>query len=339
MAQDTLDQLAAGLRRAKRRLALLVALADLGGAWDLMQVTSALTRFADGAVETGLRAILGAEIARGRLPGIAPGSDPSALGMVVMAMGKMGARELNYSSDIDLICLFDESRFAPADVHAARSGFIRATRRLTRLLSENTAEGYVLRTDLRLRPDAAVTPVCIGMDAAEEYYESQGRTWERAAWIKARPAAGDIGAGEAFIERLRPFVWRKHLDFAAIEDAHDMRLRIRSHKRLHPGQGGAITLEGHDLKLGAGGIREIEFFTQRPDPRPAENARACAKRSARGSPRCMSVRKASSRHRSPPILHPISAQRRRRSWRNGRVIRRCAQRAPRRSSSACARKS
>ncbi len=262
MAQDTPDQLAAGLRRAKRRLALLVALADLGGAWDLIQITSALTRFADAAVETGLRALLGTEIARGRLPGIAPGSDPSALGMVVMAMGKMGAHELNYSSDIDLICLFDESRFAPADVHEARSGFIRATRRLTRLLSENTAEGYVFRTDLRLRPDAAVTPVCIGMDAAEQYYESQGRTWERAAWIKARPAAGDIGAGEAFIERLRPFVWRRHLDFAAIEDAHDMRLRIRSHKRLHPGQGGAITLEGHDLKLGAGGIREIEFFTQ-----------------------------------------------------------------------------
>ncbi|MEO0753095.1 MAG: glutamine-synthetase adenylyltransferase, partial [Pseudomonadota bacterium] len=116
----------------------------------------------------------------------------------------------------------------------------------------------VFRTDLRLRPDPAVTPVCLAMARAEAYYESLGRTWERAAYIKARAAAGDVAAGERFLETLTPFVWRRHLDFAAIEDAHTMRLRIREHKRL-PQQ---ITLPGHDMKLGRGGIREIEFFTQ-----------------------------------------------------------------------------
>ena len=122
-----------------------------------------------------------------------------------------------------------------------------------------TDHGYVFRTDLRLRPDAAVTPVCISTAAALAYYEAEGRTWERAAFIKARAAAGDIAAGERLLRELRPFVWRKHLDFmAAIQDAHDMRLRIRDHKGL----GGRLEVPGHNMKLGQGGIREIEFFTQ-----------------------------------------------------------------------------
>jgi glutamate-ammonia-ligase adenylyltransferase len=173
-------------------------------------------------------------------------------------MGKMGARELNYSSDIDLIVLFDETRHDPDDYAELRRGFIRVTQRLVKLLSESTGEGYVFRTDLRLRPDPSVTPVCIATEPAENYYESLGRTWERAAFIKARACAGAVAAGEAFLERLRPFVWRRHLDFAAIQDAHDMRLRIRAHKGLD----GALQVPGHDLKLGRGGIREIEFFTQ-----------------------------------------------------------------------------
>jgi glutamate-ammonia-ligase adenylyltransferase len=249
--------LAPDLRRARQRVALLVALADLGGAWDLAQVTGALTRFADAAVSAGLRALVAAEARRDRLPGMTEEDAATGAGMVVMAMGKMGAFELNYSSDIDLICLFDETRFDPSDQADARLAFVRITRRLTQLLSDLTGDGYVFRTDLRLRPDASVTPVCLSMEAAEAYYESVGRTWERAAWIKARPCAGDLAAGARFVERLRPFVWRRHLDFAAIQDAHDMRLRIRDHKRLH-GQ----ALDGADVKLGPGGIREIEFFTQ-----------------------------------------------------------------------------
>ncbi|MBP7243503.1 bifunctional [glutamine synthetase] adenylyltransferase/[glutamine synthetase]-adenylyl-L-tyrosine phosphorylase [Amaricoccus sp.] len=246
------------LRTAKRRVALLAALADLGGAWDLDAVTGALTAFADHACQTALAAALAAEIARGKLPGVTEDDLPDAAGLFFLAMGKMGAGELNYSSDIDLIVLFDESRHN-ADAYAdIRRGFVRVTQKVVKTLSENTAEGYVFRTDLRLRPDPSVTPVCIATDPAERYYESLGRTWERAAFIKARPCAGAVEAGRAFLDRLRPFVWRRHLDYAAIQDAHDMRLRIRAHKGL----AGPIRVLGHDLKLGAGGIREIEFFTQ-----------------------------------------------------------------------------
>ncbi|WP_435258686.1 glutamine-synthetase adenylyltransferase [Thioclava sp. FR2] len=253
----TLDGLADGLRQAKRRLALLTGLADLGGVWPLEQVTGTLTDLADKAVDLSMKRLVAEEIRRGKLPGAVPEDAETAAGMVALAMGKMGAGELNYSSDIDLICLFDETRY-PGEEHEARSAFIRVTRKMTALLQDLTSEGYVFRTDLRLRPDASVTPVCLSMAAAEAYYESVGRTWERAAYIKARPCGGDLAAGERFLKVLTPFVWRKHLDFAAIQDAHDMRLRIRDHRGLH----GPITVEGHNMKLGAGGIREIEFFTQ-----------------------------------------------------------------------------
>jgi len=254
----SLVDLPSGLRQAKRRLALLTALADLGGVWTLEQVTSALSRLADGAVNVALQRLIAAEIKRGKLPGQTQGDAETAGGMVCLAMGKGGAFELNYSSDIDLICLFDETRFDPDDFHDARSSFVRVTRKMTALLSDMTGDGYVFRTDLRLRPDPSATPVCLSMEAAERYYESVGRTWERAAYIKARASAGDIAAGERFLTTLKPFVWRKHLDFVAIQDAHDMRLRIREHKGL----GGPISLPRHNMKLGRGGIREIEFFTQ-----------------------------------------------------------------------------
>ncbi|MEM7470161.1 MAG: DUF294 nucleotidyltransferase-like domain-containing protein [Pseudomonadota bacterium] len=245
-------------RQAKARVALLTALADLGGVWSLEEVTGALTGLADACVHSGAKALVGVEIARGKLPGLNEDDAQTAGGMSLLAMGKMGAGELNYSSDIDLICLFDETRFDAGDYAEARAGFVKVTRRLMQLMSEVTAEGYVFRTDLRLRPDASVTPVCIAMETAERYYESVGRTWERAAFIKARACGGDLAAGSGFLQRLTPFVWRKHLDFAAIQDAHDMRLRIRDHKKL----GGSFTLDGHNMKLGQGGIREIEFFTQ-----------------------------------------------------------------------------
>lgn len=252
-----LTDLGSALRVAKRRIALLTALADLGGVWPLEKVTGALTRLADTAVHLSMTHLVADEIRRGKLPGAVPEDAKSAGGMVALAMGKMGAGELNYSSDIDLICLFDETRY-PGEEQEARAAFIRVTRKMTAMLQELTSEGYVFRTDLRLRPDASVTPVCLSMAAAEAYYESVGRTWERAAYIKARPCAGDIAAGDRFLKTLAPFVWRKHLDFAAIQDAHDMRLRIRDHRGLH----GPIAVEGHNMKLGAGGIREIEFFTQ-----------------------------------------------------------------------------
>jgi glutamate-ammonia-ligase adenylyltransferase len=253
-----LDEAGPGLRRLKARVALLIAMCDLGGVWTLEEVTQALTRFADLAVKKALQAALLPELRRGKIPGQDENMLEDAAGMVVLAMGKMGAYELNYSSDIDLICLFDEDRFDGDAYQEARTGFVRATRRMAATLNDRTADGYVFRTDLRLRPDPNVTPVCMAMAAAETYYESLGRTWERAAYIKARAAAGDLAAGAQFLDILRPFVWRKHLDFTAIEDAHNMRLRIREHKGLH----GPIRLDGHNMKLGRGGIREIEFFTQ-----------------------------------------------------------------------------
>lgn len=252
------DQLQVELRQAKRRVALLAGLADLAGVWPLETVTEALSKLADIAVDRAIRAEVTREAARGKLPGVGRDAENITGGLVALAMGKMGAGELNYSSDIDLICLFDESQYAPDDYFEARSSLIRATRRMATLLSEVTGDGYVFRTDLRLRPDPSSTPVCMAMDPAERYYESLGRTWERAAHIKARAAAGDIAAGEAYLTRISPFVWRKHLDFAAIQDAHDIRLKIRAHN----GFTGEITLPEHNMKLGRGGIREIEFYTQ-----------------------------------------------------------------------------
>ncbi|RCW84808.1 glutamine-synthetase adenylyltransferase [Paracoccus lutimaris] len=248
------DDLGPALRRAKRRVALWTALADLGGVWRLEQVTGALTDLADRASDLALHVHVAAERARGKLPP----TDADAGGIVALAMGKMGAGELNYSSDIDLIVLYDDSAYARDDQHEARASLIRATRKAAATISDNTDQGYVFRTDLRLRPDAAVTPVCISISAALAYYEAEGRTWERSAYIKARPCAGDLAAGERFLRDLRPFVWRRHLDFATIQDAHDMRLRIREHKGLH----GRLAVPGHNMKLGQGGIREIEFFTQ-----------------------------------------------------------------------------
>ena len=252
------DQLKPGLRQAKRRIALLTALADLSGGWPLEKVTAVLTEFGALAADVAIKSEIATLIRRKKLPGMTGEDVETAAGLTILAMGKMGAHELNYSSDIDLICLFDETRFDPDDFYEARQGMVRATRNMCALLSDRTADGYVFRTDLRLRPDPGVTPVCMAMEAAERYYESLGRTWERAAYIKARPCAGDLEAGDRFLKALRPFVWRRHLDFAAIQDAHDMRLKIRESK----GTGGRIAVLGHDMKLGRGGIREIEFFTQ-----------------------------------------------------------------------------
>lgn len=248
------EALGPALRRAKRRVALWTALCDLGGVWQLEQVTGALTDLADRATDLALRAHVAHEIARGKLPA----TDADAGGITALAMGKMGAGELNYSSDIDLIVYYDDSAYDPADQYDARAALIRATRKAAATLSDNTDQGYVFRTDLRLRPDAAVTPVCISVSAALGYYEAEGRTWERGAYIKARPCAGNLAVGERFLRELNPFVWRRHLDFTTIQDTDDMRRRIRDHKGLH----GRIEVPGHNMKLGQGGIREIEFFTQ-----------------------------------------------------------------------------
>ena len=247
-----------GLRVAKRRIALLLAMCDLGGVWSLEEVTTRLTEFADLAVQTALQSLVVRAVEIGKLPKEV-GEEPEKLGgMFVIAMGKMGAHELNYSSDIDLIVLFDDSQFDMATTMELRTEFIRITRSMVKVLSDVTDEGYVFRTDLRLRPNPSVTPVCFGADAALNYYEAEGRPWERTAMIKSRICAGDQDAGKRFLDGLHPFVWRRSLDFTALAEAQDIMKKIRSHK----GVAGQIKIEGHNLKLGRGGIREIEFFAQ-----------------------------------------------------------------------------
>ena len=240
------------LRLAKQEAALLIALADIGGIWDVVAVTEALTRFADGAVAAALRFLLSQAAADGKLD---PVEFANRVGVVVLAFGKQGARELNYSSDIDLVVFFDPA--APVRGVEPIELFVRLTKALVRLLQERTRDGYVLRVDLRLRPDPGSTSVAISLPAASSYYETVGQNWERAALIKARPIAGDIALGQRFLTDLSAFIWRKYFDYASIADIHAMK------RQIHAVRGHAeIAVEGHDVKLGRGGIREIEFFVQ-----------------------------------------------------------------------------
>jgi glutamate-ammonia-ligase adenylyltransferase len=245
------------LRRMKSEAALLIALCDIGGVWPVLRVTAGLTDLAVASVQSALRYLLRQEAARGRLAPPNPASPEDGSGLVVLAMGKMGAGELNYSSDIDLIVFFDSSAPTLAPDIEPQPFFVRLTQALARLLQQRTGEGYVFRVDLRLRPDPASTQVAISTESALYYYEREGRTWERAAMIKARPCAGDAKAGEALLADLSPFVWRKHLDFAALADVHDMKRQMQTFR----GQS-EISVEGHNVKVGRGGIREIEFFAQ-----------------------------------------------------------------------------
>jgi len=248
------EPLAVALRRAKRRIALSVAVADIAGDWPLARVTRALSEFADLAIGRLLDAILLDMERSGQLK---LGGDARTAGVTILGMGKLGAFELNYSSDIDLIVLYDREAPAIAQDDGIGAKLVRATRRLVQLLSDRTADGYIFRTDLRLRPDPGSTPLAISVQAAETYYESVGQNWERAAMIKARPVAGDPAVGAVFMESLRPYIWRKHLDFAAINDIHSIKRQIDAFRGT-----GEIKVLGHNVKLGRGGIREIEFFAQ-----------------------------------------------------------------------------
>jgi glutamate-ammonia-ligase adenylyltransferase len=256
-AATTTEALSTGLRRTKRQIALTVALADIAGIWPLHRLTGSLSGFCDRALGAALDLLLrqAAQAGAVRLDDASAPAERS--GLFVLGMGKLGAGELNYSSDIDLIVLYDEERVATDAPDTLQRTFVRLTRALVKMMEERTREGYVFRTDLRLRPDPGATPPALSTLAAETYYESMGQNWERAAMIKARPAAGDREAGLRFLEILRPYVWRRHLDFAAIDDIHSIKRQIHAHKG-----GSTVAIEGHDVKLGRGGIREVEFFAQ-----------------------------------------------------------------------------
>jgi glutamate-ammonia-ligase adenylyltransferase len=245
------DAAMALLRHARNRAALTIAVADLADAWDVETVTRYLTRLADVAVRCGLDFLLRAAVAEARLTAF------SRDGLVVLALGKHGGEELNYSSDIDFVIYYTPDALPLAEGQDRRKFHIKLVQDLTALLQNPTADGFVFRVDLRLRPDPGATPVTISVDAALGYYESMGQNWERAVYIKARPIAGDLKAGQKFIDDLQPYIWRRYFDFAAIEDVHSMK------RQMHAVRGHAeIVAQGHNLKLGRGGIREIEFFVQ-----------------------------------------------------------------------------
>ncbi len=248
------EAIGAELRIAKGRIALLAAAAETAGQWTTAQSTAALSDLADAALEAALEVLLRAAYAKGDL---VAETSAGASGLAIFALGKHGGRELNYSSDIDIVAFFERGAGVLKDPDEATKIYSRLVQRLGNLMQERVGGDYVFRTDLRLRPDPGSTPLAMSIDAALAYYESRGQNWERAAWIKARPCAGDKGVGEAFLAELAPYIWRKHLDFATIADIQAMKRQINISKKV-----GAARVEGHNVKLGRGGIREIEFFAQ-----------------------------------------------------------------------------
>ncbi len=242
------------MRRAKEAAHIAIAAGDLSGIWNLDDVVERLTQLADASVKTALRLAIRSAWASGSL-GETRDSDEMP-GLFTLAMGKMGARELNYSSDVDLIVLFDLD-VLPVKGLRVKEGMLRLTRDLVRLMEERTADGYVFRTDLRLRPDPSSTSPAVSTQFASGYYESVGQNWERMAHIKARVCAGDVATGDAYLKELQPYIWRRHLDYWAIADIHSIKRQIHSH-----GGHAELSSPDFDVKLGRGGVREIEFFAQ-----------------------------------------------------------------------------
>ena len=244
-AQPGAGDVAATLRRMRARHMLAIALADLSGAWPLEKLVAALSDFADHALDIAV-----AEAIRGHVPGAA------VQGLTVIGLGKHGSRELNYSSDIDPIFIYDPETLPRRAREEPGEAAVRIVRRVVDLLQTRDANGFVFRVDLRLRPAAEATPVALPVDAAIAHYESSALAWERAAFIRARAAAGDLALGQRFLETIQPFIWRRSLDFGAIRDLRSLTHSIRSH---HHGQ---VFGAGYDLKRGRGGIREVEFYAQ-----------------------------------------------------------------------------
>jgi glutamate-ammonia-ligase adenylyltransferase len=261
------NHLAAALRRAKRIVALATGVADIGNIWPLERVTAALSDLAETALSLAMAHLLRTAHDADELHLPDPLDPARGGGFTVLGMGKLGARELNYSSDVDLVLLYDPAAAIyteATDGHAMGAFTSRIARGLVALMEARDADGYVFRTDLRLRPDPSVTPPAVALPAAIIYYESMGQNWERAAMIKARPVAGDLALGASFLDAIRPFVWRRGLDFAAVADIHATKRRIDQHKggALNDGSDQLARIAGHNVKLGEGGIREIEFLAQ-----------------------------------------------------------------------------
>ena len=240
------DGVESRLRGQRLGLALSVALGDLASELSLEKVTGFLSDFADRAIDEALHAAIAERV---------PGAEPN--GFAIIAMGKLGSHELNYSSDVDLIFLCDPETLPRRSRDDPAEAAVRIGRRMIEILQKRTEDGYVQRVDLRLRPSPEVTPIVLPVNAAISHYESSALPWERAAFIRARAAAGDIRLGQRFLDAIQPFIWRRSLDFGVIEEVRQISSRIRDHFAQ-----GAHIGPGYDLKRGRGGIREIEFFVQ-----------------------------------------------------------------------------
>lgn len=254
---QTPEETASRLRALKAQLALITAVGEVGGAWGAAATTAALSDFADRALDALLGSLVREAGQNGRLT-LEPDADPARQsGLALFALGKHGGRELNYSSDIDIVAFYDTSAGQLAEPLEANRFYTRLVQKLVALMEARDLTGNIFRTDLRLRPDPGATPLALNVEAALQYYEGRGQNWERAAWIKARACAGDLRVGKRFLSELSPFVWRKHLDFATIEDIQAIKRQINLFRKL-----GTERVAGHNVKLGRGGIREIEFFAQ-----------------------------------------------------------------------------
>lgn len=246
------DELGARLRQFRRREMLRIALRDLAGWAELEETLSDLSRLAGACVDGALACLHHVHSGRYGAP-VNDAGAPQAL--VVLGMGKLGGGELNFSSDIDLILCYPED----GSTRGARSisneeYFTRLAQRLIHALDAVTEEGFVFRVDTRLRPFGESGPLAASFEAMEEYYQTHGREWERYALIKARVIAGDTAAGARLLKNLQPFVYRRYLDFSAFESLREM-------KRLIAQEVARKNLGGN-IKLGPGGIREVEFICQ-----------------------------------------------------------------------------
>jgi len=254
--RESSAELMTRLRAAKRRASLAIAVADIASIWKLEKVTESLSSLAETCLRASCRNLLLDLHDRGKVRLPDPSAPETGSGLVVLGLGKLGARELNYSSDIDIIVMYDdEANFF--DSYESRTAYSRLARSLVAIMGKRTPDGYVFRTDIRLRPDTGTSAAALSTSAALEYYKSVGQTWERAAMIKARCVAGDDAAGERFLQANEQFAWRRNLDFASLRDIQSIKKKINAHKGTD-----RISVQGQNLKLGRGGIREIEFFAQ-----------------------------------------------------------------------------
>ncbi len=245
------DALKSQLRRLRNAAMLHIIWHDLNGRADVAETTQSLTRLADQLIDAAVTRLYAWSVARDGQP---IGADDVEQRLVVIALGKLGAGELNLSSDVDLIFAYPEDGETRTGERTNQQFFIRLAQQLVQVLDAITVDGFVFRVDMRLRPYGDSGALVLSFDALERYYEEQGRDWERYAWIRARPCAGDVAAGRRLIDDLRPFVFRRYLDFGAIQALREMKGRIDAER--------SRAAMRDDVKLGPGGIREVEFTAQ-----------------------------------------------------------------------------